>query len=317
MDVLGQYAWWLAGLDPSSIGFDERGLLTRLRMRRHRTSRRRFHVGLLTGGTRFPNIVDLHLFWLNERCPNVRFSRDGVGGEADMLWVYSQDPLTAAASQDIAERIAAARRGIRVVNAPAAYDFFHREDSFERLERAAVPVPKWRFGPEDEGRPVMWKATGRQSSTIGPEPYDGERPGWQPLEFIDTRGADGLHGRYRVFFLLGEIFLASAFRSRSPIVRYKNAVKIDRTWQAGEDLYAPVRALATVSGLDFFAADFVRRGDRGPPVFTDVNVFPMLKDKRSPAVRRGRGHDFDALRPATTPETPWQVVERTVAEASR
>jgi hypothetical protein len=134
---------------------------------------------------------------------------------------------------------------------------------------------------------------------------------------VDTRGSDGLHGRYRAFFLLGEVFLGSAFRSRSPIVRYENVVAIDRDWQPSHDLVGHMRKIAEISGLDFFATDFLRRHGEGPPIFTDINVFPMLKDKDRSRRRYGHGHDFDHLRPATGTRSPWEVIEDTVSSAMR
>ncbi len=316
MTLLAQSFWWLFPFDREQFGFARHGLFTRVKARQHRRTRRRHHVGLLTGGTRFPNIIDLHLFWLNEKSTEIRFSQNPDPASVDALWIYAQDPLTPAARAGIDGIVAGAPPGTRIINRPAAYDFFHRGDAFARLAAAGVPVPRWQFGAGDTGLPVMWKGLGTQFSTFGPEPYAGEKEGHAAYEFIDTRGADGLYGRYRAFYLLGEVFLSSAFRSRSPIVRYDNAVAIDRDWRMSDDLVRHVRTIAEISGLDFFAADFIRRNDEGAPIFTDINVFPMLKDKDPVRRRFGHGHDFDNLRPATGQRTPWQVLEDAILSAA-
>lgn len=315
--VLAQTFSLLAPVDPARLGFWQHGLFTRHRQIAHRRARRPYTMGLLTGGTRFPNIIDLHAFWLNEKCRSVRFLLDPDPRSADALWVYSQDPMTAAARKGVGLIIDQARPRTLVINGCDAYDFFHREDAFPTLEKAGVPVPRSQFDERDLGTPVIWKSIGTQSQTFGPEPYAGERRDFRCLEFIDTRGEDGLYGRYRVFYLLGEIFYSSLFKSKTPIVRYDNAVAIGRDWSMQEELFLPVHRLAEASGLDFFAADFVRRHDRGPPIFTDINVFPMMKDKNAEHRRFGYSHDFDNLRPATGQRTPWQVLEDAVILAAR
>jgi hypothetical protein len=318
MLFLAQSLWWLFPFDRQQLGFSRYGLFTKLRARAHRRNRRRCMVGLLTADTRFPNIIDLHLFWLNERCGGIQFLQNPDCGAVDCVWVFAQDPLTSTARRKIDELLGRLRPGTPIINGPSAYDFFHRADAFAMLAGAGVPVPRSQFDDDrDMGRAVMWKGLGTQSKTVGPEPYNGDKDGYRAFEFIDTRGTDGLHCRYRAFFLLGEVFLSSAFRSQSPIVRYDNVATIDRDWQPSDDLVHHVRKIAAVSGLDFFAADFVRRHGEGPPIFTDINVFPMLKDKDRARRRYGHGHDFDHLRPATGTRSPWEVLEDAVSSATR
>jgi hypothetical protein len=316
MTFLVQTFWWLLPINRDRMGFSRHGFYSAQRQRVHARARRRYTVGLLTGGTYFPNIIHLHAFWLNERCPDIRFVLDPEPEAADALWVYSQDPLTAAARERIDRALDRARLGALVINRPDAYDFFHREDAFALLDEAGVTVARSRFDDSDLGLPVVWKGAGTQSSTFGPEPYAGPRKDHRCFEFIDTRGDDGLYARYRIFYFLGDIFYGSLFRSATPIVRYDNAVVIDRHWSMQDELFRSVESIARTSGLDFFAADFVRRHDQGPPIFTDINVFPMLKDKDTMPRRFGYSHDFDNLRPATGRRTPWQVLEDAVGAAA-
>jgi hypothetical protein len=317
MLFLAQTLWWLLPFDRRQLGFSRYGLFTKLTARAHRRSRCRYRAGLFTADTRFPNIIDLHLFWLNERCSRMQFVQNPKRPTLDLAWVFAQDPLTPSRQAEIETLLSRLPPGTPVINKPAAYSFFHRADAFAMLGAAGVPVPRSHFDDRNIGEPVVWKEIGRQSNTFGPEPYAGERAGYRCFEFVDTRGSDGLHGRYRAFFLLGEVFLGSAFRSRSPIVRYENVVAIDRDWQPSHDLVGHMRKIAEISGLDFFATDFLRRRGEGPPIFSDINVFPMLKDKDRSRRRYGHGHDFDHLRPATGTRSPWEVIEDTVSSAMR
>jgi hypothetical protein len=285
-----------------------------LAARGHRNLDREVRVGVLTGGTRFPNIIDLHVFWLNERCRRSRFSINPDTRDVDVLWVYSQDPLTDKARSEIDDAIKAAPCGTVVVNRPEAYDFYHRTDAFQILEARSVPVPRSSFGEADIGIPVLWKAEGVQSRLIGPQPYRGPLPGHRPFEFIDVREPTGLYCRYRAVYIFGEVYCGSAFRSGQPIVRYKNAVALDQDWRITADELHHVETIAEVSGLDCFAVDFVRRPDTGQPVFTDINVFPMFKDIEQRPNCFGHRHDFDKLRPVSRgPSSVWEKVDQAMA----
>jgi hypothetical protein len=311
-DFLVQQLWWVLGTDERQLAFHKRGLWTHRRQRQHLALEREVHVGLLSGGTRFPNIIDLNAFWMNERCTRCRFSVDPTPGTADVLWVFSQDPLTDTANAAIAAAQAVAKPGTRLLNAPAAHDFYHRPDAFQRLAAASIPVPQSVFSDADKGRPVLWKPVGGQSKVRGPEPYAGPVPGWRPFEFVDTSGPDGSFGRYRAFYVFGAVYPGSRLVSRQPIVRLGVSFASDLNWQLSAAEIAGVKAIARESGLDFFATDYLRRQD-GTPVFTDINAFPMLKTTRTATRMYGHMHDFDDARLSEYPEPPpppvWQHID--------
>lgn len=275
---------------------------------------------MLTGGERLPNIIGLHVFWLNERCRRSRFSVDPDPATVDVLWVYSQDPLTAAARARVEAAIAAAPRGTPVFNRPDVYNYYHRADAFTTLAGLGVPVPRSEFTEADRGTPVLWKPVGSQSRAIGPEPYRGPRHGYRPFEFIDVSDSRGLRWRYRADFIFGRVYHGTGFAAPEPIVRYGNAVEQDRAWRLTEDEVRHVRVIADASRLDFFAVDFIRRRDDNSPVFTDINAFPVFKDIPREPDLFGYRHDFDKLRPFSEPTEPassvWDWVDEVVASAA-
>jgi hypothetical protein len=307
---LVQQLWWALRVPAERMGYNRRGLHTALKIRSHARLDREVHVGLLTGGLRYPNIIALHAYWMNERLERCRVSVDPDPSTADVLWVYSQDPLPAERRRLIEDAIARARPGTPIINPPDVFDFYHREDAFIALEAAGVPVPRSRFGPADRGVKVIWKPLGVQSTTRGPVPYAGEIAGQRPFEYLDVAEQNGTFARHRACFFLGEVFAASSMRASEPIVRYRNSVSIDSqsTLTASEIGY--VKKIAEVSGLDFFTVDFLRMPSDQSPVFVDINSFSMFKDI-SPPGHYGHWHDFDKLRPANGgPPGAWRGVEQ-------
>ena len=314
---LVQQFWWALRVPADRMGYDRRGLHTALKQRAHTKLDREVHIGLLTGGLRFPNIIALHAYWANERFEHCRVSVDPDPYTADVLWVYSQDPLRADRRRSVEEAIAQARPGTPIINHPQAYDFYHAEDAFARLEAAGVPVPRSRFGPADHGVRVIWKPVGVQSATRGPVAYEGDIAGERPFEYLDVTEQGGVSSRYRACYFLGEVFAASCMRAREPIVRYRNAVEIDATWLLTEVEVGHIKRIAEVSGLDFFTVDFLRRPPDKAPTFVDINSFTMFKDA-SPPGHYGHRHDFDRLRPADGgPKGAWRGVERQILELVR
>jgi hypothetical protein len=315
--LLVQQFWWALRVPADRMGYDRRGLHTALKVRAHARLDREVHIGLLTGGLRFPNIIDLHAYWANERLERCRVSVDPDPSTADVLWIYSQDPLPPDRLRSIKDAIARARPGTPVINGPEAYDFYHAEDAFRRLEAAGVPVPRSRFGPADHGVKVIWKPVGVQSTTRGPVAYEGDIAGERPFEYLDVAEADGGFARYRACYFLGEVFAASCMRADEPIVRYRNARKIDATWLLTPAEIGHIRRIAEVSGLDFFTVDFLRRPADQSPVFVDINSFTMFKDS-SPPGHYGHRHDFDRLRPVDGgPKGAWRGVEQRILDLVR
>ena len=311
---LVQQFWWALNVPQERLGFDRRGLHTARRARAHARLRREVHLGLLTGGLRYPNIIDLHAYWMNERFERCRVSVDPDPADADVLWVYSQDPLPAGRRTRIEQAIALAGPGVPVINPPEVVDYYHRDDAFSRLEAAGVPVPRSRFGADDHGLPVIWKPEGMQSTTRGPVAYAGPVAGQRPFEYFDVGGADRQFVRYRACYLLGDIYAGSAMRAPGPIVRYRNAVDIDSSWTLTGEEAGHVRRIAEISGLNFFTVDFLRLPANGAPVFVDINAFSMFKDS-SPPGYYGHRHDFDKLRPSDGgPPGAWLNVEQRIVD---
>ena len=257
---------------------------------------------------------------MNERLARCRTSIDPDPSTADILWVFSQDPLPAERRRVIADAISRARPGTPVINRIDAYDFYHRDDAFSRLAAAGVPVPRSEFGEADHGLPVIWKPAGQQSKTRGPVPYAGPNSRDRAFEYIDVAGPDGGFWRYRACFVLGDIYAASGFRSADPIVRYRNVDVIDATWMLTAPEIENIRRIADVSQLDFFTVDFLRRAEDHSPVFVDINVFSMTKDSYRLGYY-GHCHDFDKMRSVEGgPPGVWSRLEKrllAIAEVSR
>lgn len=311
---LMQQFWWATTVPSERLGFNRRGLHTALRTIAHRRLERKVHIGILTGGLVYPNIIDLQAFWMNERLRNCRTSIDPDPETADIFWIYSQDPLPEARRSAISEAIARARPGTPVINRLDAYDFYHRNDAFSLLAAAGVPVPRSQFGASDHGLPVIWKPAGLQSKTRGPVPYAGAIQRDRAFEYINVADADGCYWRYRACFVLGDIYAASGFRSADPIVRYRNVNLINRDWMLTENEIGHIRRIAEVSRLDFFTVDFLRRAEDQSPVFVDINVFSMAKDAYAEGWY-GHLHDFDKMRPAGgRTESLWPQLDSRLLE---
>jgi hypothetical protein len=292
-----QTLWWMAGIPDERLGFYAPGLWTTRRRMRHRSLDRPFHLGLQTAGFKFTNIIQLHAFWLNERLKSFRVSIDPDPATVDIFWVYSQDPLPPDRRAWIEDSISRAKPGTPVVNPPDVFDVYHRPGIFRRLAEAGVPVPRSSFGPEDFGTPVVFKPEGTQSEAIGPVPWDGPRPGMRAFEFIETRDEDGLYHRYRAVYILGRSYAGSRQASDRPIVRAHNR-QGGNDWQLTATEISDLQKVAMVTGLDFFTADFLRPSDGSHSVLTDINSFPMLKERDLRPGFYGHQHDFSVMRPA-------------------
>lgn len=297
-----------AFLPRDRFGYSSRGLWTMARHARHRWLDRPFHLGLLTGGLRLRNITELHAFWLNEKLESFRVSIDPAPRTADIFWVFSQDPLEGDRRSRIGATLAAMRPGTPVINPPSVFDAYHDPDIFQRLEEAGISVPRRDFGAGDIGKPVILKPVGKQSKTIGPLPWAGPVAGMRAFEFLETRGADGLYKRYRAFYVLGRLFAGSRQESTEPIVR-AHSRSGDNSWRLTDVEAKDVRRAARVTGLDFFSADFLRLADGSRSVLTDINSFPMMKERDLRPGHYGHLHDFHVLRPADGDTSAWAWLE--------
>jgi hypothetical protein len=71
-----------------------------------------------------------------------------------------------------------------------------------------------------------------------------------------------------------------------------------------------IRLIARTLGLQYFAVDYVRRGDDDTAVFVDINVYPGLRSKLAAAGRKlgyfGQWHNLDDhWRLDATGLSPW------------
>ena len=200
----------LAGTPPGRIGFGP-GPLTDLRTARHALGRaartRPLRLCLLEHDTSTMFFAEPTAFWINQRSRVCWAERNGPPEEADLVWVFTQDPLRPDVRAWLDERLRRVRPGVTVLNPPAVYDAYHDPDCFGRLARAGVRVPRTALGPADVGvTPVVYKAVGEQAARKERCLYDGPRPGFRAAVAHDSRGADGRYRRYRAFDL-GDLVL--------------------------------------------------------------------------------------------------------------
>ncbi len=266
-------------LAPSRVGWGPQPH-TALREVRHRVRRRRgarLRLCLLELPHDRPPIGSAHAFWLNERSRVFDVVRNGAPERADVVWLFSQDPLGPRVRERLAARLAQLPAGVPVLNPPATYDAYHDLDAFARLEATGVSVPRTRFGPDDEGRTaVVFKALDEQPATKFVQPWRGPLPGFRPFALEDGRDADGLSWRYRAYYVAGEVLSGDAVASRGWEARAEHQVAVDLAPDLPAHEREQIALLASTLGLDAFAVDYLRRRSDGAPVFVDVNVFPSV-----------------------------------------
>jgi hypothetical protein len=289
--------WLATGLPPSRIGYAP-GPLLALRQRRHRRARRQIRLCLLEGRTRGPRFSPVTAYWINERSTRVHAVVDRPEG-ADVVWVHTQDPVPADVRQRLAAQLAGI--GVPVLNRLENYDAYHRDDTFRRLRDAGVPVPDPEPAPGDL---VVVKGPGqtsaKQLTRLGTLP-----PRSRAFGYVDARGGDGLHRRYRAFHLLGTVHAGDVVASSRWEVGLGTLEGHEPTFGLRADEERAVRRIGEVLGLDWFCVDFVRRAGDGAPVFTDVNVYPtpVVAESVDGALGdRGRWHFLDTAPRMGVPE---------------
>jgi hypothetical protein len=316
-----QVRWLLTGTSPARVGFSP-GPLTALRRRRHDLARaartRPLRLCLLEhpGSTMF--LAEPTAFWFNQRSRVFSAERNGPPERADLVWVFTQDPLDAAARAWLDERLARVRPGVRVLNPPPVYDAYHRPDCFPRLAAAGVAVPRTP-GPQDVGvTTVVYKAVGEQCATKVRCVYDGPRPGFRAAVAHDGRGADGRHRRYRAFVLGDLVLPEDVIVADDWNACLRHLVTVERNFALTERERVQLRRLTAALGLDFACVDYLREHDGGAPVFLDVNVYPTVVGAWQgdmPAGDRGRWHVFDNTARLGLPPPGGRPVWRQVDEA--
>ena len=319
MDRHDQLRCLLRTASPSRTGWGP-GPLNGVRRARHRLLRRPVRLALLEhsdNGTRF---AAPHAFWINQRS-RVCVARVNDTRGADVVWVFSQDPLPAPARTSLTTAVATAGT-VATINGVETYDAYHRDDAFPRLAAAGVAVPRTAFSDDDAGRTqVVYKAQWQQPAAKHRAPWTGPVPGYRAFELVDGRGDDGLWRRYRAFWLCGRAWPDVAFASTDWEVTGGTRTAVEAYELSGPEREQLGLAARTL-GLDFFAADFLRRHDDGSPVLVDVNVYPTVVTTfgNDVAGRRGQWHVWDAGprlvdRPAG--QDVWRAFDDVVLELAR
>ena len=95
-----QWLWLLLHIQPEFIGFDT-GLLTWLRERKHTRLRRKIHICLLEYYPKSGKFGRFMRFWINEKSHICSVSLNEKIEKADIIWVFSQDPLPSATKEEL------------------------------------------------------------------------------------------------------------------------------------------------------------------------------------------------------------------------
>ena len=280
--------WLATGTPPHRIGYAP-GPLLAVRRRRHGRRPTRIRLCLLEGRTVGSRFSPVTAYWINERSRLVHAVVDEPAG-ADVVWVHTQDPVP----RDVRGRLEQQLAGVDVpvLNRLEHYDAYHRNDTFRRLRDAGVPVPDPSPAPGDL---VVVKGPGqtstKQLTRLGELP-----PRSRAFGYVDARGADGLHRRYRAFHLLGIVHVGDVVASSRWEVGLGTLEQHEPTYDLRPGEEQAVRRIGEVLGLDWFCVDFVRRAGDGAPVFTDINVYPtpVVAESVDAALGdRGRWHFLD------------------------
>jgi hypothetical protein len=312
----------LTGTSPAHVGFSP-GPLTDLRTARHALGRaartRPLRLCLLEHPASTMFFAEPTAFWFNQRSRVFWAERNGPPERADLVWVFTQDPLGPDVRAWLAERLHRVRPGVAVLNPPAVYDAYHDPDCFGRLARAGVRVPRTAFGPADVGvTPVVYKAVGEQAARKERCLYDGPRPGFRAAVAHDGRGADGRYRRYRAFVLGDLVLPEDVIVADHWNASLRHLVTVERNYALTEFERAQLLLINTALGLDFSCVDYLREHDGGAPVFHDVNVYPTVVGAWQgdmPARDHGRWHVFDNTDRLGLPPPGGRPVWRQVDDA--
>ena len=314
----------LRGVPPRRIGWTG-GLLTATRLARHRRLRRPLRLVLLERHPEGTVFGPPMAFWLNQRSRLLRAEVNGPVETADLVWVFTQDPLVPEARAALSADLARVRPGVPVLNPLSSYDAYHLDDCFPRLAAAGVRVPRHEFGPADLGRTeVVYKRQGEQVSRMERARYAGPRPGYRTFGLVDGRGADGLWRRYRLFHVAGAVFPIEAMAGGDWEVRSTTSDRLELDATMTEHEAEQVRLVARTLGLDCFCVDLLRRREDGLPVVVDVNVYPtMVAGEHVTGARGlvGQWHVWDIPAWAglawPTGQSNWDLVDAALAARVR
>ncbi|RDV27412.1 hypothetical protein DXV75_05115 [Alteromonas aestuariivivens] len=296
-DFLVQWSWFLFGIDPKKVGYGK-GPITWYR-KRTMPPKRQIRIHLLGAGDTIPRFAELTAWAINRGSSLCSATVRGDLSEADVIWIYDQDPIHPDLLDKLKRKISPfVRCGAAVINEPGTYNAYHKASAFPRLERAGVSVPRFRFTQQDIGKClVVYKSIGKQGKRKWLDYFDGERPGCKAFEYIHCLNNDGLFRRYRAHYLAGMVRGSEVMLSDSWHVCNRRAVGIEYDFVPTDYEKEQITRIAKVLSLDYFAVDYLRPPKTGGAVFTDINVFPTVQSPRSRVHARGDWglwHTFDA-----------------------
>ena len=299
-----QWLWLLPGLR-QRVGRGH-GPRTWLEDARHASLVRPLHICLLEHPRARATFGRLMAAWINERSGLCTAAVNEGLERADVVWTFTQDPLSPATRRALGNAIARAPADAVVLNHPDRYDAYHEAGTFERLAAAGVGVPRSSFTAADVGRTeVVYKRLDQQHSEKHRAVYGGPLPGYRAFEFVDALDPDGLRRRYRSYLLAGHVRPSKVQLSPHWNVCLEHAVRTEETFTASDTEVRQIRKIAATLGLDYFAVDYLRRPADAQPVFVDINVYPRIFE--TAATNRGIGrhglwHSFDTRAGLGLPE---------------
>lgn len=295
-DNILQWFWYIFSIKPQRIGYDK-GLLTWLREKRHRNLRRKVHICFLEYPPEDGKFGRFTVFWINERSRICSASLNERIEDADIVWIYSQDPIPDHVRNQLSEALKRINPGVPIINHPEIYNAYHNENTFKMLAEAGVHVPRSEFNDEDIGKVmVVYKAKGQQGASKSLSLYNESRNGFKTFEFVDSRRSDGQYGRYRAHYIVGIVRPSKAMFSNHWNVCIRNMNRLEYTFTMTPLEIEQVKLIAKTLCLQYFAVDYLRRSGDDLPVFTDINVYPLVVSLTETGRKLryyGRWHTFD------------------------
>jgi len=277
-DNMIQWLWFAFNVNKERIGYDK-GLLTWLRAAGHKKLRRHIHICLLDiypAGGKFGKFTR---FWINERSRICKATLNEGMEDADIIWIFSQDPLPPDIKKELLLMINKARHGAPVINHPDFYNSYHEENSFRKLSEAGISVPRNNFTDHDIGKTtVVYKVIGHHGSSKFLSPYKGSIEGFRPFEFIDSRGHEGLYRKFRAFYILDNVIPNHVAYSGQWNVHRETKEHTEYLFDMTETEIESIKLIAETLKIQYFSVDFLRRRTDERPFFTDINVYPLTID---------------------------------------
>jgi hypothetical protein len=265
LDHLAQWLWFILRIDPDCIGYDN-GLLTWKKQRKHKALQRKIHICLLDvfpPGGKFGQFVT---FWINERSSLCRATVNEGIENADVIWIYSQDPLPPNIQKELLELIKKAKDRTPIINHPDVYNSYHKDSTFKLLDRAGISVPRLAFTAQDIGKTNVISA------------YKGTLDGFRAFEFVDSRDSNVLYKKYRAIYIAGFIFPDRILFSNQWDVNAATIKHVEYAFKMTSVEIDSISLIAKLLKIQFFAIDYLRRSSDNLPIFIDINLYPFLME---------------------------------------